>query len=88
MPHRFASSFEYSFDESERKRSPHEWHTFQDILQRLHNEGVYIHAEQLAEFMLVHGLPVPPSYVPDRLKEKAQFINEHYRGDLARLEDG
>jgi hypothetical protein len=88
MPHRFTSSFD-SFSDSEKIQweQGERWHTFQDILQRLHNEGIYIHAEQLAEFMVAHGLPVHPSYVPDRLKDKAKLINDHYQGDMARLEE-
>jgi hypothetical protein len=59
------------------------WCTFEEILQRLHLEGIYIHAEQLAEFFLLHGLPVELCYVPQHLKEKAQRMNEHYQGDMA-----
>lgn len=88
MPHLFTSSFDSLSDpEKTQLQQCDRWHTFQDILQRLHNEGIYIHAEQLAEFMLVHGLPVHPSYVPDRLKAKAKSINDHYQGDMARLEE-
>ncbi|NJN87433.1 MAG: hypothetical protein HC881_15405 [Leptolyngbyaceae cyanobacterium SL_7_1] len=88
MPHLFTSSFDYFPDsEGTQVQQCGGWHTFQDILQRLHSEGIYIHAEQLAEFLVVHGLPVHPSYVPDRLKAKAQFINDHYQGDMARLEE-
>jgi hypothetical protein len=62
------------------------WHTFSEILHRLHQEGIYIHAHQLAEFMLMHGLPVDLTYVPDHLQQKADQINTNYRGDLAQLE--
>ena len=63
------------------------WHTFDEILQRLHAEGIYIHPEQLAEFYVVHGLPVDLCYVPRHLKAKAQQVNVNYRGDMARVED-
>lgn len=61
------------------------WPTFNQILQGLHAEGIYIHAEQLAEFFIAHGLPVDLRYVPARLKEKAIFINENYQGEMACL---
>lgn len=61
------------------------WQTFEGILQRLHQEGVYIDAEQLAEFLLSHGLPVHLRYVPDRLKQRAIAINQNYQGDMAQL---
>lgn len=63
------------------------WHTFEEILHRLHSEGIYIHPHQLAEFFLMHGLPVDLRYVPERLKQRGAFINENYLGDMARLED-
>lgn len=63
------------------------WPTFEEILTRLHQEGIYIHAEQLAEFFLTHGLPVHLQYVPAHLQEKARAINENYQGDMARLEE-
>ncbi|MBL1177720.1 hypothetical protein [Pantanalinema sp. GBBB05] len=62
------------------------WHSFPQILQRLHQEKILIHPDQLAEFMLMHGLPVDPQYVPQHLQQKAHQINTHYQGDLARLE--
>ncbi|MDX2100701.1 MAG: hypothetical protein SFW36_23215 [Leptolyngbyaceae cyanobacterium bins.59] len=62
------------------------WHTFPKILGQLHEQGIYIHPEQLAEFMLFHGLPVDLCYVPPHLQEKATMVNAHYRGDMARLE--
>lgn len=61
------------------------WQTFEGILRRLHQEGIYIDAEQLAEFLLSHGLPVHLRYVPDRLKQKAIAINQNYQGDMAQL---
>lgn len=60
-------------------------HTFEQILQRLHVEGIYVHPDQLAEFLLVHGLPVQLRYVPARLRSKAKTINQNYRGDMANL---
>lgn len=61
------------------------WLTFEQMLQRLHKEGIYLHAEQLAEFLLSHGLPVRLEYVPPRLRQKAELINQHYQGDMAQL---
>jgi hypothetical protein len=61
------------------------WHTFEEILDRLHAQGIYIHAEQLAEFLLLHGLPVHLRYVPSRLHQKAHQVNQYYQGDMARL---
>ncbi|MBD1999492.1 hypothetical protein H6G00_23245 [Leptolyngbya sp. FACHB-541] len=63
------------------------WQTFEGILQRLHQEGIYIDAEQLAVFFLSHGLPVHLRYVPDRLKQRAIAINQNYQGDMAQLVD-
>ena len=63
------------------------WPTFEGILQGLHRDGIYIHAEQLAEFMLAHGLPVDLKYVPAYLKQKAILINQNYQGDMARLSE-
>jgi hypothetical protein len=64
-----------------------DWHSFEDILQRLHQEGIYIRADQLAEFFVAHGLPVDLLYVPLHLKSKAARINTNYQGDMARLEE-
>ncbi|MEQ9359483.1 hypothetical protein [Coleofasciculus chthonoplastes] len=61
------------------------WHTFTKILQRLHREGIYIHSEQLAEFMVAHGLPVDLCYVPEHLHSKAIQINQNYQGDMVSL---
>ena len=60
------------------------WHSFDEILIRLHREGIYIHAEQLAEFLVFHGLPVDLQYVPSHLQQRAKQINQHYQGDLAK----
>ena len=65
---------------------PIPWHTFSDILKRLHQEGIYIHSHQLAAFFVYHGLPVDLHYVPDHLQQRAASINTHYQGDLAKLE--
>ncbi|NJR40275.1 MAG: hypothetical protein HC781_17425 [Leptolyngbyaceae cyanobacterium CSU_1_4] len=62
------------------------WSSFEQILERLHQSGVYLHAEQLAAFLLMHGLPVDLCYVDDRLRPKAEWVNRHYQGDMARLE--
>ncbi|HEY9645758.1 MAG TPA: hypothetical protein V6C88_05280 [Chroococcidiopsis sp.] len=70
-----------------RSQPAERWPTFSDILSRLHRAGIYIHADQLAEFFLVHGLPVSLHHVPPQLQQRALFINEHYQGDMARLED-
>lgn len=61
------------------------WSTFEDMLSRLHAEGVYVHADQLAEFLLRHGLPVHLRHVPAPLIPRAQQINSHYQGDMAQL---
>jgi hypothetical protein len=71
----------------DRTASPDRWHTFAEILQRLHRERIYIHPDQLAAFFLFHGLPVDLNYVPEHLQEKAKQINANYRGDLAQLEE-
>jgi hypothetical protein len=60
------------------------WQTFEEILQRLHKQGIYIHSEQLAEFMLRHGLPVHLRYVPTHLRSKAIQVNQNYQGDMVR----
>lgn len=62
------------------------WHTFAEIVNRLHQEHIYIHPHQLAEFFLRHGLPVELRYVPAHLRQRAMVINANYQGDLARLE--
>lgn len=65
---------------------PH-WSTFGEILYNLHSEGIYIHADQLAEFMIIHGLPVDLQYVPKHLQEKALTLNANYQGDMTRLNE-
>jgi hypothetical protein len=61
------------------------WLTFEEILQRLHTQGIYIHSEQLAEFLLAHGLPVHLRYVPAHLRLKAIQVNKNYQGDMVHL---
>ena len=61
------------------------WPTFAEILYHLHQERLYICAEQLAEFMLLHGLPVDLQYVPPHLQEKAKQLNANYQGNMAQL---
>jgi hypothetical protein len=68
------------FDETKR------WQTFEEILLRLHQEGLYLHPHQLAEFLVWHGLPVELRYVPQALQQKATQINENYLGDMVRVE--
>lgn len=63
------------------------WPTFEDILRQLHQDGIYLHPHQLAEFLLRHGLPVNLEYVPPHLKQKAIAINSNYQGDMAQLEE-
>ncbi|HEY9892058.1 MAG TPA: hypothetical protein V6D37_09670 [Candidatus Sericytochromatia bacterium] len=59
--------------------------TFEEMLQHLHSQGIYIHSDQLAEFLLAHGLPVHLRYVPGHLRHKALRVNQNYQGDLVRL---
>jgi hypothetical protein len=63
------------------------WHTFEDILYRLHQEGILLHPHQLAEFFLMHGIPVDLRYVPESLQQRAIALNGSYRGDMARLDE-
>lgn len=63
------------------------WHTFEDVLSRLHQEGIFVHPDQLAEFFVQHGLPVDLRYVPAHLQHKATRINDNYEGDMVRLEE-
>ena len=68
-------------------KSEGHWPTFAEILYRLHKEGFYIRVDQLAEFMLRHGLPVDLEYVPPHLQEKARALNANYQGDSAQLSE-
>lgn len=72
---------------SSRQAPEEQWPTFKQMLHRLHRDGIYLHPDQLAEFLLAHGLPVDMYYVPQHLQEKAATINRHYQGDWARLSD-
>jgi len=71
--------------QSAQVHSQQPWHTFEGMLGRLHQEGIYIDSDQLAEFLLSHGLPVYLRYVPAHLQQKAIAINQNYRGDMAKL---
>jgi hypothetical protein len=66
-------------------KSNSHWSTLAEIVYCLHLEGIYIRVEQLAEFMLLHGLPVDLQYVPKRLQEKAKAINANYQGEGAQV---
>lgn len=77
------SSNTSSVTSSPQPQTNQRWPTFLEMLQRLHQEGIYIHPEHLAEFLLFHGLPVNLCYVPKHLKSKAAFINKNYQGDMA-----
>jgi hypothetical protein len=85
MPN-FAPSRQSDQTQGDRQSQPH-WHSFEEILRRLHQEGIYIHADQLAEFFLAHGLPVDLRYVPAHLQQKAKLVNENYQGDMAQAVD-
>lgn len=61
------------------------WPTFEEILQCLHAQGIYVHSEQLAEFLLAHGLPVHLRYVPAHLRLKAIEVNKNYQGDMVEV---
>lgn len=62
------------------------WPTFEQVLYRLHAEGIWLSPQQLATFYLYHGLPVDLCYVPPHLQALATRINDNYQGDMARLE--
>ncbi len=70
---------------SSQRQTDQHWPTFEGILQGLHSQGIYIHPEQLAEFLLAHGLPVHLRYVPAHLRARAMKVNENYRGDMVCL---
>jgi hypothetical protein len=74
-----------SMESSSKSQDNERWHNFEDILQGLHAEGIFIHPEQLAEFLLAHGLPVHLRYVPAHLRDKAIELNENYQGDMVRV---
>lgn len=70
---------------SSQLQSNRRWPTFEEILQGLHSQGIYLHYEQLAEFLLAHGLPVHLRYVPAHLRLKAVEVNKNYQGDMVRV---
>lgn len=74
-----------SMESSSKSQDNERWPNFEDILQCLHSEGIFIHPEQLAEFLLAHGLPVHLRYVPAHLRHKAIEVNENYQGDMVRV---
>lgn len=74
-----------SIQSSSQQQNYLNWPTFEEILQHLHAQGIYIHSEQLAEFLLGHGLPVHLRYVPAHLRSKAIEVNEAYQGDMVRV---
>ncbi|MGQ9870656.1 hypothetical protein [Leptodesmis sp.] len=82
-----ASSAAFTIASSHPSSPPDHWPTFEDMLYQLHQNGIYLHPHQLAEFLLRHGLPVDLEYVPPHLKQKAIAINSNYQGDMARLEE-
>jgi hypothetical protein len=84
MPSNLLSTALNSMQLSSQLQTNERWPTFEEILQRLHKQGIYIHSEQLAEFLLVHGLPVHLRYVPAHLRTQSVQVNENYRGDMVR----
>ena len=70
---------------SSRSQTDERWPTFEEILKGLHSQGIYVHSEQLAEFLLAHGLPVDLRYVPSHLRGKALEVNQNYQGDLVEV---
>ena len=85
MPSNLSSTALNSIQLSFQSQTDKRWPTFEEVLQRLHSQGIYIHSEQLVEFLLAHGLPVHMRYVPSHLRQKALRVNQNYQGDLARL---
>lgn len=82
MPSNLLSTALNSIQSSFQSQTGERWPTFEEILQNLHAQGIYIHSEQLAEFLLAHGLPVHPRYVPSHLRPKALKVNQNYQGDM------
>lgn len=74
-----------SLQSSSQSQSDDRWPTFEDLLQCLHAQGIYVHSEQLAEFLLAHGLPVHLRYVPAHLRLKAIEVNKNYQGDMVKV---
>lgn len=72
--------------ESRMSKDGNQWPTFEVMLRQLHQAGIYLHPDQLAKFLIRHGLPVDLQYVPAHLQHQATQINDNYLGDMARLE--
>lgn len=85
MTSNFSSADPAKVESSSQTPLDEHWPTFEEILQRLHAKGIYVHPHQLAEFLLMHGLPVDLRFVPEHLHSKAISINENYQGDMVRL---
>lgn len=85
MSSHFLSAALQSIQSSSQQQTHESWPTFEEILQHLHSQGIYIHSEQLAEFLLAHGLPVHMRYVPAYLRAKAIEVNKNYQGDMVRV---
>lgn len=85
MSSHFLSAALQSIQSSSQQQNYVSWRTFEEILQHLHAQGIYIHSEQLAEFLLSHGLPVHLRYVPANLRAKAIQVNNNYQGDMVRV---
>lgn len=82
MPSNLLSTALQSIQSSSQQQTYESWPTFEKILEHLHAQGIYIHSEQLAEFLLGHGLPVHLRYVPAYLRSKAIEVNNNYQGDM------
>lgn len=85
MPRNLLSTALNSIQLSSLSPTDERWPTFEEILQALHKQGIYVHSEQLAEFLLAHGLPVHLRYVPNHLRHKALEVNQNYQGDLVKV---
>ncbi|MGB5963806.1 MAG: hypothetical protein WBG73_24440 [Coleofasciculaceae cyanobacterium] len=85
MPSNLLSTALNSIQLSSLSQTDERWPTFEEILQALHKQGIYIHSEQLAEFLLAHGLPVHLRYVPSHLRHKALEVNQNYQGDSVQV---
>jgi hypothetical protein len=85
MPSNLLSTALNSMKLSSLSQTGERWPTFEEILKGLHKQGIYVHSEQLAEFLLAHGLPVHLRYVPSHLRHKALQVNQNYQGDLVQV---
>jgi hypothetical protein len=85
MPSNLLSTALNSMQLSSLSQTDERWPTFEEILKALHTQGIYVHSEQLAEFLLAHGLPVHLRYVPSHLRRKALEVNQNYQGDLVQV---